>query len=81
MNMSVKNILSLFCAALPGAMIVSAHAEFSAREFGQDWWPYGLEANRTCIETLIRYCREQALIDRELLAHELFHPASHALTG
>lgn len=30
MNTSVKNILSLFCAALPGAMIVSAHAEFSA---------------------------------------------------
>lgn len=69
-------------ATLPVSLpLLTAHVEFSAREFGPDWWPYGLAANRTCIETLIRYCREQGLIDREIPPEELFHPGSHELTG
>jgi 4,5-dihydroxyphthalate decarboxylase len=93
---AVETLFRAFCAAKQRALaeladslatlpvslpLLTAHAEFSAREFGPDWWPYGLEANRTCVETLIRYCREQALIDRDILPEELFHPGSHGLTG
>lgn len=43
--------------------------------FGPDWWPYGVEANRHTLETLIRYMGEQGLIERTLKVEELF-PAS-----
>lgn len=42
--------------------------------FGPDWWPYGIEANRHAIETLIRYMGEQGLIDKPLKAEEVFAP-------
>jgi len=40
--------------------------------FGDDWWPYGLEANRTCLERMTRYAFEQALTPRVLEVEELF---------
>jgi 4,5-dihydroxyphthalate decarboxylase len=42
--------------------------------FGPDWWPYGIEANRHAIETLIRYMGEQGLIDRPTRLEEVFAP-------
>jgi len=40
--------------------------------FGDDWWPYGVDANRACLERLCRYAHEQALTPRELAVEELF---------
>ncbi|TAK06624.1 ABC transporter substrate-binding protein [bacterium] len=42
--------------------------------FGADWWPYGIEANRHVLETLIRYMQEQGLIERPVKVEELFAP-------
>ncbi len=42
--------------------------------FGTDWWPYGIEPNRHVLESLIRYMREQGLIDRSVKVEELFVP-------
>lgn len=42
--------------------------------FGSDWWPYGIEANRHVIETLIRYMGEQGLVDRPVKVEEVFAP-------
>lgn len=42
--------------------------------FGTDWWPYGIEPNRHVLETLIRYMREQGLIERPVKVEELFAP-------
>jgi 4,5-dihydroxyphthalate decarboxylase len=39
---------------------------------GKDFWPYGVEANRQNIATLIQYSYEQGLIDRVLEVDELF---------
>jgi 4,5-dihydroxyphthalate decarboxylase len=39
---------------------------------GQDPWPYGLEANRRVLETLLRYLREQDLLQGELAVDEAF---------
>lgn len=44
--------------------------------FGADPWPYGLEANRKTLETLIKYLVEQQLLDKAPGLAELFAPIS-----
>jgi 4,5-dihydroxyphthalate decarboxylase len=39
---------------------------------GANYWPYGIEANRTAIGAMVRYAHEQGLTDRELSIEELF---------
>ena len=39
---------------------------------GEDPVPYSVGKNRHAIETLLRYCTEQGLVDRELAVEELF---------
>lgn len=41
---------------------------------GEDWWPYGLEANRKTVAALCRYSFEQGLAARLLSPEELFAP-------
>jgi len=41
---------------------------------GGDPLPYGLEPNRAMVDTVIRYAREQGIIDRAYTANELFAP-------
>ncbi len=42
--------------------------------FGDDPWPYGLEANRKTLSTLIRYMAEQGLLKTEMPVDGLFVP-------
>jgi 4,5-dihydroxyphthalate decarboxylase len=60
-------------AALP-AMVpwLVAELEETRREMGEDWWPYGLEANRKALETFLRYHHEQGLSMRRFQPEELF---------
>jgi 4,5-dihydroxyphthalate decarboxylase len=60
-------------AALP-AMVpwLTAHIEEAKREMGDDWWPYGVAANRQVLETFLRYHHEQGLSKRRLAPEELF---------
>ena len=43
---------------------------------GEDFWPYGLDANRVVLETFLRYHFEQGLSKRLLKPEELFAPES-----
>jgi hypothetical protein len=43
---------------------------------GDDYWSYGLEANRRALATFLRYHHEQGLSPRELAPEELFAPES-----
>jgi 4,5-dihydroxyphthalate decarboxylase len=56
----------------------AAHVEEARRELGEDWWPYGLEPNRSVLETFLRYHHEQGLSKRRLKAEELFAPETLA---
>ncbi len=47
---------------------------------GDNFWPYGVEANRKTLEALFRYSYEQGLAKRELRIEELFHPSTLELT-
>lgn len=40
--------------------------------FGEDFFPYGLEANRTTIEAYLEFAHEQGVCHRRLSAEELF---------
>ncbi|MBI2954779.1 MAG: ABC transporter substrate-binding protein [Chloroflexi bacterium] len=46
--------------------------ELQKKVFGNDPWPYGLDANRKTLETMVQYEFEQGLIDRKLELEELF---------
>lgn len=43
---------------------------------GEDFWPYGLAANRTVLETFLRHHRAQGLSAQLLAVEELFHPST-----
>lgn len=42
--------------------------------FGNDLWPYGLEANQHVLETLVQYAHEQGLIKTKIDLKSLFAP-------
>jgi len=49
-----------------------------ARELmGEDFWAYGLKANRKTLETFLRHHHAQGLSSREVKPEELFHPGTH----
>jgi ABC-type nitrate/sulfonate/bicarbonate transport system substrate-binding protein len=43
---------------------------------GQDYWSYGVEGNRSTLETFLRYHHEQGLSQRQFAPEELFAPES-----
>lgn len=47
---------------------------------GRNFYPYGIEPNRTTLETLFRYSHEQGLADRLLTVEETFLPESLEFT-
>ena len=46
----------------------------TVRLLGEDFWSYGLDANRPGLETFIRYAGEQGMISRHPAPDELFAP-------
>jgi len=73
-----KTYEDLYETAALKAMLpwLTAHVEDARREFGDDWWSYGLEKNRKTLETFTRYHHEQGLSPRKLGVSELFAPES-----
>jgi 4,5-dihydroxyphthalate decarboxylase len=51
-----------------------AEIEEEMEIFGDELWPYGLKANRHCLETLVHYAHEQGLITKEVDVRDLFAP-------
>ncbi len=47
---------------------------------GENYWPYGIEPNRTALEALFQYSYEQGLAKRKLTIEGLFDPSTLALT-
>lgn len=48
------------------------HVEEAKRVFGDDYWPYGFEANREELDALTRFSYEQGLSERRVDPSELF---------
>jgi len=49
-----------------------SHVEEAQKLIGEDWWPYGLEANRHVLETFLRHHHEQGLSKRRFKPEEIF---------
>lgn len=41
-------------------------------DLGNDWWPYGITANRVAIEANLRYQHQQGLVDKQWAIEDLF---------
>ena len=52
----------------------AARATAARGLFGEDLWPYGVEANRTTLAAFLDYAHEQGLTPRRLEPEELFAP-------
>jgi 4,5-dihydroxyphthalate decarboxylase len=48
------------------------HARRAQELFGSDYWPYGVEANRTTLEAFLQYAYEQGICHRQLTPEDLF---------
>lgn len=44
---------------------------------GDDFWPYGLDANRHVLQAFLRRHHAEGLSARQLAPEELFHPSTH----
>ena len=42
---------------------------------GDDYWPYGIEANQKDLELVMRYIHEQGLVKERIDFREVFHPS------
>jgi 4,5-dihydroxyphthalate decarboxylase len=47
---------------------------------GNNYWKYGIEANRKELESIMRYVHEQGLTKRRMKFEEMFHPLTLELT-
>lgn len=67
--------------ALPiGLPFLVQHYEDTVALMGRDFWPYGVEANRPTIETLIRYLLRQGLIPEAPSIDDLFPASTRAVS-
>lgn len=55
---------------------VNAELESTVEVMGEDFWPYGIEANRKTLEAMARYSYEQGLAVRQLTVEEMFAPTT-----
>jgi 4,5-dihydroxyphthalate decarboxylase len=51
---------------------MNALIERNGEEFAEDWWPYGISANRATLEAYLRYHYEQGLSSRHWKVEEVF---------
>ncbi len=65
------NFPSFFAYILPWTI---AEHEATVSLMGEDFWPYGVEANKTTLEAMTQYSYEQGLSVRKVSVEELFAP-------
>jgi 4,5-dihydroxyphthalate decarboxylase len=53
---------------------MAENAALSRQQLGEDFWPYGIEANRTTLEAFAQYAFEQGVCHRKVTVEELFAP-------
>lgn len=55
---------------------VNQALEETTELMGDNFWPYGIEANRKELELVMRYTYEQGLAKRKVSIEEIFHPST-----
>ncbi len=70
-NRSTRRALDATATRFPLPWIFGLAADAQA-EFGADWWPYGIEPNRTTLEAFAQFAYEQGVAHRLVAVDELF---------
>lgn len=52
------------------------HVDETLEALGDDYWPYGIDANQHVLETFLRYSHEQGLAPRRYAPEEIFVPST-----
>jgi 4,5-dihydroxyphthalate decarboxylase len=68
---TLRQIGSSNSSRVPFAWAYQAVSE-AKRIFGEDFWPYGMEANRRTLDTFLQYAFEQGVTQRRVAVEELF---------
>lgn len=55
---------------------VARETEDTIALMGEDYWPYGVEANRTTLDAFLRHHHEQGLSPRRMTPEDLFLPST-----
>ena len=55
---------------------VAQEQENTRKLMGENFWPYGIEANRKALNALFQYSHEQGLASKRLTVEDLFHPST-----
>jgi 4,5-dihydroxyphthalate decarboxylase len=74
-RLSILELFELRALKIGLPWIVS-HARETRALMGEDFWPYGVEANRHTLEIMMRYSFDQGLAARKLDIAELFAPGT-----
>jgi len=74
-NLATTTVLK---TSLPWAM---DEYEETTKLMGNDYWRYGIEANRKELEAVMRYSYEQGLVKKHGRFEEMFHPSTLELQG
>ena len=70
---SLARVADIGASQVPVAWVAD-HAQQWRAIAGDDFWPYGLEANRRTLEAFVQYGFEQGVSKRRLKVEELFAP-------
>ncbi|MBM3485106.1 MAG: 4,5-dihydroxyphthalate decarboxylase [Alphaproteobacteria bacterium] len=72
-NRSMARALEITATRFPFAWCYDA-AQKTKALVGEDFFPYGIEKNRTTLEAFLRYAHEQGVCHRKVSPEELFAP-------
>lgn len=72
-NNSVKRVQAITSTTVPIPWGYE-HARRAKAVFGDDIWPYGIEANRKTLDAFLQYAHEQGVCHRRLAPEDLFLP-------
>jgi 4,5-dihydroxyphthalate decarboxylase len=70
---SMERILEIGLSHVPMPWLAE-HARRWRSIAGEDFWPYGIDANRTTLEAFLQYSFEQGITPRKLEVEQLFAP-------
>lgn len=68
---SVKRAMDITASAYP-ILWCYEYARGDKALFGKDYWPYGIEGNRTTLDAFLQYAFEQGVCHRRLQVEDLF---------
>jgi 4,5-dihydroxyphthalate decarboxylase len=71
-----RSVARLVDAMIPRVPMpwVGLVAERARTTFGSDFWPYGVDANRTTLDAFLQFAYEQGVAERRIQPEDLFAP-------